>query len=207
MHRSAYFCGMAQSIWGEMIRMLFNPVEIIAAATGFWCVWLAAKGRLLNWPVAIVSTLLYTWIFYQSRLYSDALLQIVFLAFQVYGWMNWDSRAESGKAPTWLRNRQRGWIMLAIPLVSILWYFLLIRLKPDASLPLGDSITTVLSVAAIWLQALKKTENWLLWILADLLYVPIYITKDLHLTAILYVLFLILAVWGLRKWMKESVVA
>jgi nicotinamide mononucleotide transporter len=88
----------------------------------------------------------------------------------------------------------------------VLWTLLLLKIKPDANLPWLDSFAAALSVLAILLQAYKKVENWLVWMLADLIYIPMYLKAEMPVTALLYAIFLLIAFAGWRQWKRLCVV-
>ena len=173
-----------------------------AAITAFLCVWLAAKNHILNWPVSIVSSLLYFFVFFQGKLYSDALLQVVFMGLQVYGWYVWSQRNGQTKPIVSVALKWFTLPIIASALAWLLWYTALTLWKSDASYPAWDSGTTILSLLAITMQARRILENWWVWILVDLLYVPLYWQKNLYLTALLYGLYIFLALWGWLQWKK-----
>lgn len=188
----------------QLLSMLSNPIEVIGAATGFWCVWLAAKEKWFNWPVSLLSGAMYAIVFYQSGYFSDAFLQIIFAGFQIAGWISW-TRGKPNESKLEITHLSRKYYWL-LPLLFIvvwgIWYNTLILWQPKASLPFWDSFTTVISIIAIVLQARKILESWYLWILVDIIYIPMYIYKSLDLTALLYLLFLGLAVYGLATWKR-----
>lgn len=194
---------MAYDLTKQLLAIFENPVELAGAITGFLCVWLAARESVLNWPVAIVSTILYCWVFYHSKLYSDALLQVIFIVTQVYGWWLWTQHGlHKEKQINRMSANEKKMAVIVIFLATLVWWFLLVRIKPDASLPAIDSLTTVGSLVAVYLQAHKKLESWLLWIFIDIIYLPMYCIKGLWITAILYALFLGLAWYGYQQWKR-----
>lgn len=181
-----------------------NIWEIFGTLTGFVCVWLAAREKVLTWPLGIISALLYYKVFSDWKLYSDAWLQLLFAVFQVYGWYNWYHQGRSASKPiSRLTAPQWGITLIILALLWMVWYYLLIRIKTDASLPVWDSFTTVASLLAVYLQARKVIDCWWIWIAADLVYIPMYLSKDLYFTTGLYILFLILAVYGYVGWQKN----
>lgn len=187
-----------------------NQIEFWAALTALICVWLAAVENVWNWPVSIVSTLLYALVFYRSRLYSDALLQLVFIAFQIFGWWQWAKKINNEREHNKsghikihaISGKKRFLFVLMMLVFGILWYFFLIRMRPDVSLPAIDTAILSISIFAIILQAQKAIENWILWLICDLISVPVYMYKQLWFTAVVYALFLIIAVYGYRSWLR-----
>ena len=177
-------------------------MELWAALAAFLCVWLAVKNHILNWPISIISSLPYFFVFYEGKLYSDALLQVVFFIMQGYGWYSWYQK--TGKNSD-IRAVNATWFaapFLITFALWALWYFFLIAWKPDASYPIWDAGTTVFSLLAIYMQAKRILENWWLWIGVDLFYIPLYWQKGMFLTALLYTIYLGLALWGWWQWKK-----
>jgi nicotinamide mononucleotide transporter len=167
-------------------------------------IWLTTKRLLICWPVVLLADFLYLVVFYQARLFSDALLQVFFVIFTLYGWWHW-----------WRGVRQDGEVrvvplsftamMLAVgagALGSVVLGALAVRLH--AALPHLDAALTSYSLVASWWQARKHIANWWLWIVVDLIYIGEYIYKNLWLTAVLYAILVGLAVIGLRDWRRAA---
>lgn len=178
-------------------------IEVIAAACGLICVALIVRRSIWNYPFGIVMVILYAWIFYEVRLYSDALLQGYFLivqAFGVYWWLN--GRDEDGRvSPVHLpASAAIIWAASAAFASAILGYVMASRTNAD--LPYWDAVTTVLSMAAQFLMARRYLQSWLVWIVVDVLAIGIYWTKGLTPTAALYGIFLILAIAGYLNWRR-----
>lgn len=178
--------------------------EPLAVAFSLAAVALAVRPYALNWPVAMIGTAMYFLIFRNVKLYSDMLLQLVFIGLQIYGWWQW-SRRKQGESLPITRIAAGYWPRLALfTLVGwLVWTFTVIRIRPDAAMPWLDGLTAALSVLAIVLQAGKKLENWWIWILADLIYIPLYLNMDLPWTAALYAVFVLIAIAGERNWRRQ----
>ena len=169
-------------------------------ATGLACVWLVVREHLWNWPLGLANNGVFFVLFFQSRLFADMGLQVVYFALGVYGWLNW---LHGGKGHTRLkvsRTTRTEWALLALAIPAGTWALHEVLLRLNGAAPFLDSLTTVLSLAAQYLLCRKRLENWLLWIVADLIYVPLYFSRGLPLTGILYGVFLLLCVVGLRTW-------
>jgi nicotinamide mononucleotide transporter len=179
-------------------------LEIIAAIAGAVSVFLSARQIIWSWPTAIVNVSLYTVIFFRAGLYSDMGLQVVYLALSIYGWYQW-LHGGAGHTPLRVsRASRRVWIVSAV--IGIVFWMSLWQFTarlPGVSLPWLDSGLTTLSLVAQWMMTRKILENWVLWIVADLVYVPMYIYKELYVTAGLYAVFLVLAVMGLVQWRRS----
>ncbi|UOQ68526.1 nicotinamide riboside transporter PnuC [Hymenobacter volaticus] len=180
-----------------------SPLEWVAVLTGFACVWLAARESLWNFPIAIVSCGLYIVVYLRAGLYSDSMLQVMFIALSVYGWYEW---LYGGRGKTELpvsHTRRREWVACALFVVAFtvgFGYYL--DYKTDATVPHWDSFTTAVSMAAQYQLMRKRLENWWLWILVDIIYVPILWYKHLYPTSALYALYLGLAVYGYLAWRR-----
>ena len=170
-------------------------------------IWLTTKRLLICWPVVLLADFLYLVVFYQSQLYSDALLQVFFVAFTLYGWWHW-----------WRGVRQDGEVrVVPLPFASMIGAigagmvgsFLLgaLAVRFHAALPHLDAALTSYSLVASWWGARKHIANWWLWIVVDLVYVGEYVYKDLWLTALLYLVLVGLAILGLRDWRRAAIAA
>ena len=179
----------------------FSFTEVLGFVTGGVCVWLAVREHVATWPIGLANNVVFFVLFWQGRLFADAVLQIVFLAIGGYGWWNWlyggAQRTELGIT----RTTRGEWLALAaaIPLATCGLRELLVIVQGAA--PSWDALTTVLSLAAQFLMCRKRWEHWLLWITADVIYIPLYVSRDLKLTAILYCVFLLMCLVGLREWL------
>lgn len=180
-------------------------VEWFGVITGALCVYLAAKENILNWPIAMLSVISYIYIFYEAKLYGDTVLQFYFLATSVYGWYYWTygkaTHLKSERPVSKVKSKE--WVFLSVLLVvmSILIGFALDKYT-DSDVPFIDAFCTVTSFIAQYLMTRKKLENWLIWIFVDIIYIPLYIHKDLLATAVLYFVFLFIALKGYLDWKK-----
>ena len=179
-------------------------IEWIAAIAGAVSVYLSAREKILSWPTAILNVSLYTFIFYESGLYSDMGLQVVYLILSIYGWYKW---LHGGKHRTRLDVSYATPGIWATAAVSGLVFWLVLSRYTSTlhgvSYPYLDSGLTTLSLVAQWMMTRKIVENWVLWIIADVVYVPMYVSKGLYVTAVLYAVFLVLAAIGLIHWRRS----
>lgn len=180
-----------------------SPIEVTASLLGLINIVLVVRRSIWNYPFALAMVALFAWIFSHEKLYSDALLQLFFFAVNLYGWWNWSrSRSASGEVVVeTLGWAARGGWALGCAVVIGLWGALMHRLT-DAAYPWWDGSIAVLSIAAQLLQSRRNWECWVLWILVDLLAVPLFAVKELWLTAGLYCVFLVLSGWGLIDWLR-----
>lgn len=176
-------------------------VEILGFVSGALCVWLVARQNVWNWPIGIANNITFLILFWAAGIYADAGLQIVYMALALYGWWAWlRGGADHGTLTVTCTTRDQWLVLGAVGVAATAGLTILLDTVTDSTVPLPDAITTVLSLLATWGQARKKLESWWLWIAADVIYVPLYAYKDLWLTAVLYVGFLALCVFGLRNW-------
>lgn len=178
-------------------------IEWIAAITGAISVYLSARENIWNWPTAIVNVGLYSFIFWRTGLYFDMGLQVVYLVLSVYGWYQWLYGGTNKTELTVTRATPGVWLVAFGVLVAFLILAYFATNLPGVSLPYLDGSLAGLSLVAQWMMTRKTLENWLIWILVDVAYVPMYVYKKLPVTAGLYAIFLILAVLGLIHWSRS----
>lgn len=182
-----------------------TPIEYIAVTCGFLNVYLIIKRSLWNYLFGFIMVVLYAKIFFDYKLYSDALLQIFFFVTQIYGLAYWlEHKAPDGKVivaplPTWI-------FLLALNITGLLWITMTILMQEltDATHPMWDSAIAALSVTAQILLMRRHLHAWYLWIAVDILAIGLFYTKGLAPTAVLYAVFLVLATIGLFQWRKAA---
>jgi len=179
-------------------------LEWAGVFTGILCVWLAAKNNILNWPIAIVSVLIYTLIFFETRLYSDMGLQVYFLLMNIYGWYFWSKKKNAGEQPTPVISITKLEVILSVIAVILLTLIpgFLLHQNTKAAYPYIDSFCTACSLVAQVFLARKVLQNWLIWIFVDIIYVAVYLSKGLYPTAMMYTLYIYIAWMGYQEWKK-----
>ncbi len=208
--------------------------EVVGFITGVLNVWLVTRENIWSWPVGIVNAAFYIVVFAQAGLYSDTGLQAVYLGLSAYGWWHWASAgttsavtdsAESvspgaaSPGPTSSRRPAansttalpvtRTTARLTLRLLGVglaLWLLLSVITSqiPNAKLPWFDSALVAASLVAQWMMTRKLRECWIVWIAVDALYVGLFILRGLHLTAVLYFAFFLLAILGLVQWTRSA---
>jgi nicotinamide mononucleotide transporter len=190
-------------------------IELAGTILYLWSVWLIAQRRMLTWPVGIVSVLLYMALFYQIRLYSDALEQVYYLGASLYGWWYWGRSQKKSSANASVKYSSvreiAAWAALTLGvsicvglLMRRIHLFLPILFPAPASFPILDALTTVMSFTAMWLMARKRIESWAYWVVVDVIGIGVYYLQGVRFIALLYVLLLGLAIKGLRSWQKTG---
>lgn len=182
-----------------------STIEIAAFVLGVVNVVLVVRRSIWNYPFALVMVALYARLFFEAKLYSDALLQFFFFAVNLYGWWAWRRAAASEGAIIVERMTMRARIAwtAGTALAILIWASLLQRYT-DATLPWWDATVAIVSVAAQIMLSRRLLENWVLWIAVDILSIGLYAVKELWLTMVLYMVFLLLAVWGLADWRRTE---
>ena len=181
-----------------------SVVEVIGFGTGALCVFGVARQRLWNWGVGLLNNAAFGLLFFGVGLYADMALQGIFAAIAVYGWWTWArGRTSNGDLP--VRRATSGEVgsLAAAAVLGTVAVALLLRHGTDSAVPVWDSMVLTLSLVAAYGQAKKLLSSWYVWILVDLISVPLYLSRGLVLTAGLYVGFTALCVMGLVGWTKS----
>ncbi|WP_129715081.1 nicotinamide riboside transporter PnuC [Pedobacter sp. SYP-B3415] len=180
-----------------------GALEWAGVFTGILCVWLAARNIIWNWPVAIVSVIIYIFIFLEARLYADMGLQVYFFFMNVYGWYYWSRRQGNHREQPVTSMGKEEWLFCAgATLVFTFALGTLLYQHTDASFPFLDSFCTAVSLVAQIFLARRAMQNWLIWIFVDLIYIGLYISKGLYPTAMMYGLYIYIAARGYIAWKK-----
>ncbi|KFA17136.1 aminotransferase [Xanthomonas vasicola pv. musacearum NCPPB 4392] len=180
-------------------------LESIAVVINLLGVWLTARRIRWCWPVGIVAAALYAWLFYEWKLYSDMLLQGVYVLTQLYGWWHWQrgTPADTRIRPLPMPSAEL-WFSLGIGAAFAAALGAYMHYRTDAALPWLDAALASFSlVASVW-AARKRIANWVLWIVLDCVYVGVFLSKELYPTAALYAGFVALAVYGWHSWKPQS---
>jgi nicotinamide mononucleotide transporter len=178
-----------------------SPVEIIGFVFGIAGVWLTIKENTWCFPVGLINVIVSLVLFFQQKLYSDAIQQAVYIVLLSYGWYKWIAGKDYEKdLEISFSSKKLLFILLAICIVCSITAGALFKKYSDASLPYWDATATALSFVAQWMIAKKKIENWIIWTVVNLMYIGIYIYKDLFLYALLFFIYLILAIQGWLQW-------
>lgn len=190
----------AFTLWGTPVTW----VEVVAFVLAIAMVVLNMRVNPLGWPLAIVSSLLYFALFWKSRLYGDASLQIFFAAVAGWGWWEWlNGRTADGQA---LRVRALGaagrWRVLLALVIAWPLTGLFLRRYTDTDVPWWDAFPTAGSVIGQWLLGRKYVENWIAWLVVNVASVGLFAYKGLWLTLVLYAIFVVMSWLGWRAWRR-----
>jgi nicotinamide mononucleotide transporter len=196
---------VAGALFGLLRWVAANPYEAGGVVFGILSVWLTTRENVWCWPTGLVTVGLYIVVFGEAKLYADMGLQVVYVGLCLYGWYEWLHGGPGHGALRVSRTpRSAGLALAAGGTIFALVLGAGLRGHTDAALPYLDSTTTSFSLAAQWMQTRKWLETWAVWIAVDVAYVGMYVYKQLHPTAVLYIIYLALAVMGRRAWIKSA---
>lgn len=185
--------GIAEMSWLEGVAVIFGIASVIYSI----------KKNILVFPTGMISTLIYVYICLEYKLYADMGINAYYFGMSVYGWYLWSRpTGEKEELPvTWLSKMGIvKSIVLFLGSYAVLYYVL--ANFTDSDVPYWDSFTTSSAFVGMWLMAKKKVENWIAWIITDIVSVPLYFYKGLMLTSFQFLFFTVLATIGLIEWIK-----
>ena len=194
-------------------------IEIIGVIFGFLSVWFAKRGNIWVYPTGIISTVLFVYLLWHYVLWGDMLINAYYTVMSVYGWVLWAKNAHNQQISISPTTRKDWYVCIGLGLFSLLFVVGVYYLKPfirnDFSMEgvqLGfnnflfteyiDVFTTAIFLVGMWLMAKRKLENWLFWILGDLVSIPLYLKKGMFFTSFQYLLFTIIAIMGYLEWKR-----
>ena len=186
-----------------MITDFPQTLELIAAIAGVICVYLQTRENIWAWPFGLLSVSILVYVFFQHRLYSDMILHFIYIGLNGYGWWYWTHNL-SGEAKTPIKSltnkRVAQWVLVVL-VGTFIWGYGMTNYT-DADLAYVDAFTTVGSLCAQFLLAKKIIQNWIFWIVVDVIAVNVYMYKELYFTAGMFLVFLLLCMKGFRDWRK-----
>lgn len=175
-----------------------NLIESIAVLFTLITIILTVKENKYCWAFSIIGVTFYAIFFYQEQIWGNLLLQSVFLIQSVLGWYNWDK--PSRYKIRWMSNKR--WLLFIIPPILFYLIYTLTTYLGGTNVVI-DSITTTLSLMGTMLLVYKKIESWVFWILADIMFIVLFFMGGFYLSAVIYFVFLFLAIKGLKEWSKS----
>ena len=199
-----------------MIELLFSQykeysnflifLELTAVIFGIISVLFARKNNILVYPTGLVSTIIYVYILFEFKLLGDFIINIYYSLMSILGWYLWDRKKNgSDEFPIAVMNRKDYLISIVIFTITLLFIALVYHFfdKFTDWTAYVDTLTTALFFVGMWLMAKRKIENWLLWIIADIISVPLYYYKGLTFSSFQFILFTIIAILGYLEWKKR----
>jgi len=189
-----------------MKEWFFNNLwELIGTISGLIYLYLSVKQNIWLWVVGFFSSTCYIFVFWDSQLYGDMVLQFYYLLVSIYGLWHWKHQSATQKTTLKISNLTiKEWILIvSIWIIGFALTGYILKKFTGASLPFIDMFVTVGSFIATWLLARKVIENWLLWVMIDAISVFMFLFKELYLTAFLFLIYTCIAWWGYLKWKKS----
>ena len=183
-------------------------IEIIAVMTGMLSIWYSYRINILVYPIGMISLALYVFIFIKNGLYANSVINFLYFVISIFGWWNWvrqrstDNGQQSSSTPlqvSYLNKKQR---ITTVIIIGALFY-IATRFASDVN-TLTDYLTGILGLGAMLLTAFKKVENWILYLVCDIILIPLCIYNGLYFTSFQYLGYTILAVMGYINWRKEA---
>jgi len=183
-----------------------NYIELLGALFGLLYIILSIKQNIWCWPIGLITSALYIYVFFVTKFYADMGLQVYYLVVSIYGWYFWMFGGKSTKKDDLkisnIGFRRFLYITVATAVLFGIIAFILINFT-DSEIPYWDAFTTAGSFVATWMLARKIIEHWLIWIIVDTVSLGLYIYKGLYATVILFAVYTLLAVIGYIEWKKE----
>jgi len=184
------------------INLNWSLIEVLAVIFSIIYVILAAKENIWCWTAAAISVLLYIYICYTAKLFPETALQVFYFIMAMYGYYNWNKYDASLRIKEWSAKKHLFIIFLGALLTFLMGFYF--TTYTSAKMPIVDSVTTVFSILATYMVTKKVLENWLYWIVIDIVSVYLYFSRDLHLTSVLFVVYTTIAIFGYFVWLKQS---
>ncbi|MEG4581497.1 nicotinamide riboside transporter PnuC [Microcoleus sp. MON1_C5] len=186
----------------RFVPIQLDLIEAIAAIASAWSVWLLAKNNPVGWWIGLIGVIAYGAVFYQVKLYGEVALQSFYLITSLQAIYIWLRGGENSTEKPVCRISQR-WLILTAVLVAVGVFGLrTVLISLGGAAPFWDALTTILSAIAQLYLMERYLESWYLWIVADTIYVPLYASRGLYLTSILYAIFLLMAIHGLQNFQR-----
>ncbi|RKS55181.1 nicotinamide mononucleotide transporter [Gillisia mitskevichiae] len=185
---------------------LFIYLEVIAVIFGFLSVWYSKQENILVYPTGIISTLIFVYLLWKWELLGDMMINAYYFSMSIYGWYIWTRKVDATHFTpvTKMSKKEHIWSVL-IFIATLLFVFGVYEYfeKWNNWTAYIDTITTAVFFVGMWLMARKKLENWIFWIIGDIISVPLYFYKGLTLTSFQYLLFTIIAIFGYFAWKRS----
>ena len=183
-------------------------LQIVGTLLGLLYLWLEYKANIWVWIVGAIMPMVHGMLYLQSGIYADAAMQLYYVAAGIYGLFVWLRGEKRSEKRVDIQHTPKQWIFSLVAVYVVLHlslYFLLTEFT-DSRVPLFDSMSTALSIVAMWMLSRKLVEQWLVWLVVDMISVGLYLYKGIPITAMLYMLYCALAVAGYMRWRKQVLI-
>lgn len=178
-------------------------LEVIAVFFGFLSVWYSKQNKVLVFPTGMISTLIFVYLLLKWELLGDMMINGYYFIMSVYGWFIWTRKVDASEVtPVAKTTSKEKSTSIFIFIATLVFVYLVYKTfdKWTGWVALVDTVTTAIFFVGMWLMARRKIENWLFWIIGDIISVPLYFYKGLTLTSIQYLIFTIIAIFGYLAW-------
>ena len=185
---------------------LFIILEAIAVVFGFLSVIYSKQNNILVYPTGIISTMIFVYLLWQWELLGDMMINAYYFSMSIYGWYIWTRKVDAEHfTPITNTTQRENWQSLFIFIATLLFVFAVYEYfdKWTNWTAYVDTFTTAIFFVGMWLMAKRKVENWIFWIVGNVISVPLYFYKGLTLTALQYFVFTIIAIYGYKAWQKN----
>ncbi len=184
--------------------VLVNYIELLATVSGLLYIYFSVKQNILLWLFGIISSALYIYVYFSAKFYADMSLQFYYLVISFYGWYFWifGKTKNSQTLKISRTNKKTALVLLALTILFFGIYVFILKFT-DTDVIYWDSFTTAAGITATWMLVKKKIEQWIIWVIVDFVSIILYVYKELYITAILFVVYTILAVVGYYQWKKD----
>lgn len=186
--------------------LLQNYVETLGVILSFCYLFFSVRGKVWLWVFGFLSAVCYSIVFFQSKFYALGLLQVYYIAMSVYGFYFWITRKDEDNSDFVKISKiggKQAFVSLIIALGCFGLLFWIINNYTESPVPIGDSFTASLCIVGTWLLARKILENWLLFIVADIVCVGLFIYQQMYLTALLFVVYTVMGILGYFRWCSQ----
>jgi len=185
-----------------------NYIEALGTIASIIYLYFSIKQKIWLWPLGLISSAFYVYIFFNAKIYADMGLQVYYVLISIYGWYAWAKANEkSGNKSKIKTIKGKKQLTLYLSMSALLLFLCLSQILiyfTDSSIPYIDAFTTALSIVATWMLAKRYIEHWQVWIVVDAISSVVYLYKGLYFTVFLYAIYTVMAVVGFNEWMKDS---
>lgn len=180
-------------------------LEIVAVIFGFLSVWYSKQNNILVFPTGIISTLIFVYLLFKWGLLGDMMINAYYFIMSIYGWYVWTNKVDATHVTpiSVTTKKEKKWsAMLFVATLAFVFIIYITSDKWTSWVAYVDTLTTAIFFVGMWLMAKRKIENWLLWIVGDIISVPLYLYKGFTFTSFQYLIFTIVAIYGYLQWKK-----
>ena len=179
-------------------------LEITAVIFGFLSVWFAKQNNIWVFPTGLISTAIFVYLLYKWVLLGDMMINAYYFAMSIYGWFIWTRKTNDAYTPISRTTATEKKTSLIIFVATLLFVYAIYESAGKWNIwsAYVDTLTTAVFFVGMWLMARKKIENWIFWIVGDIISVPLYLYKGLAFTSVQYLIFTLIAIYGYLAWKK-----